>query len=122
MSDPPLLSEAQMSQIKSYFTLLRGRARVDDRRVLSGIVHVIWNELTWRDASSGYGPRKTLHNRFVRWSRASVFDCMFAGLAAEGGPPDQFMVDTVHLEAHRTTTSFYRKGLFRTALGVQRAV
>ncbi len=40
----------------------RGVPRVDDRRVISGIVHVIRNGLMWRDAPAAYGPHKTLYN------------------------------------------------------------
>ena len=98
MAEPFLLSEAQMRRIELYFPLSRGRVRVDDRRVLSGIVYVIRNGLMWRDAPTAYGPHKTLYNRFVRWSRAGVFNRIFAGLAAEGGPPDQLMVDATHLK------------------------
>ena len=63
--------------------------RVDDRRVISGIVHVIRNGLMWRDAPAVYGPPKTLYNRFVRWSRIGVFDRIFARLAAEGEVTDR---------------------------------
>ena len=121
MGDLPLLSEAQMRRIEPYFPLSRGRARVDDRRVLSGIVYVIRNGLMWRDAPSSYGPHKTLYNRFVRWSRAGVFNRIFAGLAAEGGPPDQLMVDATHLKAHRTAASLRKKGLLRVGSGARRA-
>jgi len=48
--------------------------RVDDRRVVSGIVHVIRNGLMWKDAPRCYGAHKTLCNRFVRWSRPGVFE------------------------------------------------
>ena len=47
---------------------------MDDRRVVSGIVHVIRNGLRWRDAPAVYGPHKTLYKRFVRWSRMGIFD------------------------------------------------
>ncbi len=36
----------------------RGVPRVDDRRVNSGIIHVIGNGLMWRDAPDQYGPHK----------------------------------------------------------------
>ena len=121
MSEPMLLSEAQMRRIKPYFPVSRGRARVDDRRVLSGIVYVIRNGLMWRDAPAAYGPHKTLYNRFVRWSIAGVFNRIFAGLAAEGGPPDQLMVDATHIKAHRTAASLRKKGLFRAVSGARRA-
>ena len=121
MGDLPLLSESQMRRIEPYFPLSRGRARVDDRRVLSGIVYVIRNGLMWRDAPPSYGPHKTLYNRFVRWSRAGVFSCIFAGLVAEGGPPDQLMVDATHLKAHRTAASLRKKELFRVGSAGRRA-
>ena len=50
MADLFLLSEAQMRRIEPYFPLSHGIARVDDRRVISGIVFVIRNGLRWRDA------------------------------------------------------------------------
>ncbi len=58
--------------------------RVDDRRVVSGIVYVIKRGLQWTDASRDYGPHKTPYNRFIRWSRMGVFDRIFVGLADEG--------------------------------------
>jgi putative transposase len=68
MADLFLLSKAQMRRIERYFPLSYGIARVDDRRVISGIVFVIRNGLRWRDAAGEYGPHKTIYNRFVRWS------------------------------------------------------
>lgn len=64
--------------------LSHGVPRVDNRCVVSGIVYVIRNGLQWKDAPKGYGPHKTLYNRFIRWSRLGVFDRIFAGLAGEG--------------------------------------
>jgi transposase len=49
--------------------LAHGVPRVDDRRVISGIVYVIKHGLQWKDAPKDYGPHKTLYNRFIRWSR-----------------------------------------------------
>ena len=121
MAEPFLLTEAQMRRIEPFFPLARGLARVDDRRVLSGIIYVIRNGLMWRDAPAAYGPHKTLYNRFVRWSRMGVFNRLFAGLAAEGGKPDQLMVDATHLKAHRTAASLRKKGLFRAVSGARRA-
>ena len=81
MADVPLLSSAQMERIKPFFPLSHGIPRVDDRRVVSGIVFVIRNGLRWRDAPFGYGPHRTLYNRFIRWSRMGVFNRIFAGPA-----------------------------------------
>src|SRR5713101_3835084 len=106
MSDQFWLTKAQLKRIEPFFPRTRGIPRVDDRRAVSGIVHVIRNGLRWRDAPAVYGPHKTLYNRFVRWSRMCVFDRIFANLAAESGPPDRVMIDSTHLKAHRTAGGF----------------
>ena len=54
MTDFFLLSEAQMHRIEPFFPLSHGVPRVDDRRVISGIVFVIRNGLRWRDAPRAY--------------------------------------------------------------------
>lgn len=115
MSDLFLLSPAQMRRIEPFFPMSHGIPRVDDRRVVSGIVYVIRNGLMWKDAPHGYGPAKALYNRFVRWSRMGVFDRIFAALAAEAGPPERLMLDATHLKAHRTAASLLRKGLLHAA-------
>lgn len=81
MSDLFWLSEAQILQIKPYFPLSHGVPRVDDRRIVSGIIFVIRNGLRWRDVPAQYGPAKTIYNRFVRWSRIGVFNRIFSALA-----------------------------------------
>lgn len=115
MSEPWLLSEAQMRRIEPYFPLSHGIPRVDDRRIVSGIIFVIRNGLRWRDAPPAYGPHKTIYNRFIRWSRLGVFNRIFAELAAKGGKPDRLMIDATHLKAHRTAASLLKKGAFPDA-------
>jgi transposase len=116
-----LLSERQMARISPCFPLSHGVPRVDDRRVVSGIVYVIKNGLQWKDAPPGYGPHKTLYNRFIRWSRLGVFDQIFAALAGAGPKPERMMIDATHLKAHRTAASLLKKGLFPAALGARKA-
>lgn len=121
MADVVLLSPAQMRRITPFFPLSHGIPRVDDRRVISGIVFVIRNGLRWRDAPPAYGPHKTLYNRFIRWSRMGVFDRIFAGLAGQAGKPERLMIDSTHLKAHRTAASLLKKGLFPAASAAPRA-
>ena len=121
MSDLWLLSEAQMRRIEAYFPLSHGIPRVDDRRIVSGIIFVIRNGLRWRDAPAGYGPHKTIYNRFIRWSRLGVFNRIFAELAAKGGKPDQLMIGATHLKAHRTAASLLKKGLYPDVSGAPKA-
>lgn len=119
---PPFrLSAVQMRRLSPHFPLSHGIPRVDDHRVLSGIIYMIRNGLQWRDAPTTYGPHKTLYNRFVRWSRMGVFDRIFAALAAEGGPPERLMIDSTHLKAHRTAASLLQKGHIRAASAGPRA-
>jgi transposase len=121
MSDLFWLSDVQMARIRPHFPLSHGIARVDDRRVLSGIVHVIRNGLRWRDAPAAYGPHKTLYNRFVRWSRLGVFNRIFETLAGAAGEPDRVMIDATHLKAHRTAASLFKKGQFPAASAERKA-
>jgi putative transposase len=121
MDDLFLLSEAQMRRIEPFFPLSHGIPRVDDRRVISGIVFVISNGLRWRDAPRDYGPHKTIYNRFVRWSRLGVFNKIFAELARKAGKPRRLMIDATHLKAHRTAASLLKKGLFPDVSGAPRA-
>jgi len=60
---------------------VRGVGRVDDRRVISGILHVLATGIAWSKAPECYGPRKTLYNRYKRWSKAGVWPALFATLA-----------------------------------------
>lgn len=122
MSDLFWLSEGQLRRMKPFFPLSHGIPRVDDRRVISGIIFVIRNGLRWRDAPAAYGPAKTLYNRFVRWSRLGVFDRIFAALAGRAGEPECIMIDSTHLKAHRTAASLLKKGLFLAASGAPKAV
>ncbi len=88
----------------------RGVPRVDDRKVISGIIHVIRYGLMWRDAPACYGPHKTLYNRFVQLDRAGVFDRIFQALAAESTATKTVMIDSTHLKAHRTAASLLKGG------------
>ena len=112
MSDLIWLSEAQMRRIERHFPLSHGVPRVDDRRIISGIIFVIRNGLRWRDAPAEYGPHKTIYNRFIRWSRLGVFNRIFAALAAKGGKSDHLMIDATHLKAHRTAASLLKREMF----------
>lgn len=121
LSEVWMLSEAQMRRIEPYFPLSHGIPRVDDRRIVSGIIFVIRNGLRWRDAPPAYGPHKTIYNRFIRWSRLGVFNRIFAELAAKGGKPDRLMIDATHLKAHRTAASLLKKGLYPDVSGAPKA-
>ena len=83
---------------------VRGVARVDDRRVISGIIHVLKSGCRWVDAPSEYGPCKTLYNRFVRWAKKGIWQEIFIALADAGGPPSQALIDSSAVRAHRSAS------------------
>ena len=105
MSDLFWLSDAQMARLEPFFPKSHGKPRVDDRRVLSGIIFINRNGLRWRDAPMEYGPHKTLYSRWKRWSEKGIFARMMAGLAAEHGEKTTVMIDATYLKAHRTATN-----------------
>ena len=112
MSDLYWLTDEQMARLQPYFPKSHGKPRVDDRRVLSGIVFVNRNGLRWRDAPREYGPAKTLYNRWKRWSDKGVFVAMMDGLASRGTERKTIMIDATYLKAHRTASSLrVKKGV-----------
>lgn len=117
MDVPFLHCEAQMRRTEPFFPLSHGVARVDDRRIVSGIIYVIKHGLMWRDAPKDYGPHKTIYNGFIRWSRIGVFNRIFAELAGKAGEPDRIMIDATHLKAHRTAASLLKRGALSRYIG-----
>ena len=106
MSAPPfLLTPTQMHRLSPHFPRSHGVPRVDDRRVISGIIYVIRHGLQWRDAPAAYGPHKTLYNRWKRWIEAGVFIRMMEGLSGAQTERRTVMIDATYLKAHRTASS-----------------
>jgi transposase len=95
------LTDAQMERLRPFFPKSRGKPRVDDRRVLSGIIFINRNGLRWCDAPAVDGPPKTLYNRWIRWSRMGVFARMLVELAAEGAQTETVMMDVEAGQRHR---------------------
>lgn len=98
-----------MARHGSCFPKSRSQPRVDDRRVLSGIIFINRNGLRWRGAPKEYGPHKMLCNRWKRWSDKGVFARIMVGLAAEHGEEKTVMINATYLEAYRTAPSMGAK-------------
>ena len=79
-----------------------GKPRVDDRRVISGILHVLKTGCRWRDVPTAYGPPTTVYNRYHRWSRRGIWQRMFERMAAAGSVPQELAIDSSHVKAHRS--------------------
>lgn len=96
------LSDKQWAAIKPHLPDRGGKPRVDDRRVISGILHRFREGLRWRAVPEAYGPRTTLFNRFNRWSKKGIWQTLLAALAAAEKPPQTAMVDSTVVRAHRS--------------------
>ncbi len=79
-----------------------GKPRVDDRRVISGILHVLKTGCRWRDVPPEYGPATTVHNRYNRWSQRGLWQRLFERVAASGEVPPELLRHSTHVKAHRS--------------------
>ena len=93
--------------------------RADDRRVISGIVHVLRSGCRWCDCPPEYGPSTTIYNRFVRWARRGIWENLFREFAGKGRSADMQMIDSTHVKAHRSAAG--GKGGRKSRLLVPRA-
>ncbi|MFJ6987484.1 MULTISPECIES: IS5 family transposase [unclassified Streptomyces] len=102
---------------------LRGRKRLDDRRVLNGIVWKFRTGTAWRDVPERYGPWATLHTRFRRWAADGTFERMLHAAQAKAdaaGDIDWLVsVDSTIVRAHQHAAGA-KKGLRDPALGRSR--
>ncbi len=102
ISDRFWLLEAQVDRIRPFFPKAHGKPKVDDRRVLSGIIFTQRNGLIWKYAPANYGPPKTHYNRWKRWSRMGVFATIMTELVAQAQETGIVMIDVTHTKAYRT--------------------
>ena len=111
INEQPFLADRRTdgATLQPFFPKSHGKPRVDDRRVLSGIIFINRNGLRWCDAPREYGPPKTLYNRWKRWGDKGVFARLMEGLASEAAVPKTVMIDATYLKAHRTATSLRSK-------------
>src|SRR6478735_7900599 len=99
------LSDEQWERLEPHLpTDVRGVERADDRRVISGIVHVLKSGCRWSDCPEVYGPPTTIYNRFSRWARRGIWENLFRQLAGRGRSTDLQMIDSTHIKAHRSAS------------------
>jgi transposase len=78
-----------------------GAHRKDDRRILSGIIHVLKVGCRWQDCPPLYGPPTTIYNRFHRWARRGLWRHLFQALVSIS-PHDIQIIDSTTAKAHRS--------------------
>lgn len=111
MSDVYWISDQAWAAIEPHLPKNRpGPRRADDRRIISGILHVLRSGCRWRDCPAVYGPRTTVFNRFNRWSIQGVWRRIFEQLAASGGVPEELAIDSTHIKVHRSARGSKKRG------------
>ena len=78
----------------------RGVPRVDDRRVLNGILWRFRTGSPWAEIPERYGPPTTCYNRFVRWRKAGVWDRLLEAVS-EAYDSDIVMIDSTCVRVHQ---------------------
>ena len=97
------LSDTQWAAIEPHLPKNQpGARRVDDRRVISGIIHVLKTGCRWCDCPQGYGPSTTVYNRFNRWSRRRFWLGLLEALATSGAVTRSTAIDSTYVKAQRS--------------------
>ena len=110
-------TDEQWSKIEPHLpTNQRDPARDDDRRILSGIMHVQKVGCHRKDCPAEHGPYKTIYNRFARWSVRGIWQSIFAAVASSSQAPSQVALDSSHVKIHRCASG--GKGAQTQAIGV----
>ncbi len=78
-----------------------GARRVDDRRVISGIIHMLKCGGRWADVPPEYGPPTTVYNRWNRWSRRGIWTRILSALTDEGWIAETAQIDSSYIKVHR---------------------
>lgn len=96
------LSDAAWAAIEPHLPKNQpGARRVDDRRVISGVVHMLKCGGRWQDCPSDYGPSTTVYNRWNRWSHRGIWARILAALTEDGWIAETAQIDSSYVKAHR---------------------
>jgi putative transposase len=109
------LDDLQWSSIKGFLPSRkrRGPRREDDRRIISGIIHVLQSGMRWQDCPKDYGPSTTIYNRWHRWSQQGLWPKMLYELSQIIGTHYENAIDSTAIKAHRSARG--KKGAKRSA-------
>ena len=97
----------------------KGAHRKDDRRIISGIIHVLQSGCRWQDCPQDYGPPTTIYNRFHRWAKKGLWQRIFNDLVSIVGTHYENSIDSTIIKAHRSASG--KKGVVPKPLVVRTA-
>src|ERR1019366_929020 len=96
------LSDEQWAAIEPFMPRNQpGARRKDDRRIISGIFHVLKSGCRWQDCPEEYAPPTTVYNRFNRWSRKRLWTGMLEALAKASAATEHVAIDATYVKAQR---------------------
>ena len=114
------LNNEQWQRIEPHLpTDVRGVERQDDRRIISGIIHVLKSGCRWSDCPEAYGPPTTIYNRFARWARRGIWENLFRELAGNGRSRDTQMIE-LHSRQSASLGGGRKRGEQKQAVGRSR--
>ena len=87
----------------------RGVPRVDDRRVINGILWRFRAGTAWADIPARYGPHKTCYNRFVRWQKAGHWQAILDAISE--ACDNLTMIDSTMMRVHQHGATASKKGV-----------
>ncbi|TLS39438.1 IS5 family transposase [Streptomyces montanus] len=91
-----------------------GRPRIEDRKIINGMVYKIRTGISWRDLPARYGPWKTVYTRFRRYALDGVFTRALQQIQAQSdaaGDIDWLVqIDSTVVRAHQHAAATGRKG------------
>lgn len=87
----PDLTDFEWAVIAPLLPKVRGIARVDDRRILSGILWRLRTGEAWAKIPPHFGPPTTCHGRFRRWRDTGVWGRILDAIAKGYGPTVEFI-------------------------------
>ena len=101
------LTDAEWERFKPYIPEeqeagSRGRPPTDSRKMLNGICWILRSGAAWRDLPERYGPWQTVYKRFVKWSKAGLFEKIFKDLTADADMQD-ISIDSTCIKAHKAS-------------------
>ncbi len=99
------LNDLEWRAIEPLLPRARGIKRVDDRRVLNGILWRLRTGRSWAAIPERYGPSGTCHARFIRWRDAGIWSRIVGAVAdARGGRVELIDAATAHVPPYYQRT------------------
>lgn len=88
-----------------------GRPSSDPRKALNGIVYVLFNGIYWHQMPTEFGKASTIHGLFMKWTRAGVFEEIYAFLV------EKYQLKTIDNNWYAIDTSSKKAPFANNTLG-----